>query len=469
MRSYPLKFPAIIIFIMLIAGLNWSIFAHATWLFGDDHIFMISRIHNRYAPLFLQVGRFYPLGFQEFNILEYFPNNQHFGAYLFVTAFFFNLTLCALFLLASQTKSQALFWLSIATVITASGFINIYLEIIYPEKTLLPEIAFFAFFYLRFMKKKNFGDGSAAFIFAIAATYTKEPAFAAFMTVGGAALIFGWHQLTHPQKMLNGLLVLNGLIFLCLYYCFSYRHATQLYGMHNSYPHYFFKYVYDFLCSHQMLALSITTGIACGFHLLFRIKRPNSSLAVDVLACAAVIYTIECFILKLYKDYYFTPVYLFALPALIDYASKQWLKGLIIFLLCFVLYGQRYNLKEAIEANQKSRLEQKNELQNFITVVQSGKEMLWFDKEEYYRGQRLVHWKRGILEIMGQYLTGHLPPLFKTAEKIPDKLEKNQILIIPYTYSWGVSTAKEREFALRNPEWEFMFNVWHDVMFFQQK
>lgn len=263
-------------------------------------------------------GRFMPLGGQEYNVAALFSNSP--TAYMALNAVQF---IIVVFLLAkifsAYTDKQWLATAALLMLATSPGFVHIFFTYLLTDKNVLFYYAIFLYSYLNFQRDGRFVYFFIALLSANAAIYYKETAFLAVGAFALAHLWLSWRQSTLRNKLLDGMLMLSGAIFIGLYLTLIYPNVTfNLYGGSNVAPGIrFLKNLFNFgLVTDPLLILVLfPLGGWRLYTVILQKKAPDPVL--DAMLIAAIVYVAAFLFLNMHGDYYLQPAYVFALPPMV--------------------------------------------------------------------------------------------------------------------------------------------------------
>ena len=206
--------------ILAFALAAWWIVGHPGWSYGDVHFILASSVQGEPLPasVFPELGRFFPLGLIDVNLLVPFGNSPI--AYHLERVALLGLTIFVLYLLTTRAANVAIGSLLVVVFLTTPSLLYIYGDSIFPESLLLFLLSLFFLLYLRGSQTNHGWTLIASGVVACHATYCKEPVFGMLCVFAGVQLLFGRRQLNRQAILLNVFLLINGLVFLSVYYWF---------------------------------------------------------------------------------------------------------------------------------------------------------------------------------------------------------------------------------------------------------
>ena len=397
------------LYTLAVSVLTFFIVYRAGFLFGDQHQFLTTTALGHILPLsryvIPELGRFFPLGITDYNVLLLFFSAPSATAHYAINAICFVLTALLLYLLCRDilgersTANETI--AAITSLFLLSRVYMVFLDLIFPERVMTLMIVAFMFFAWRFWQTEQIGYMVGALIATVYMTYCKEPMFGAVFVFCGVILCFGQH-LSKQKKIFLWLLVGNSIIFLALYYLLVYRNIGTAYdGSHgetniwNTYFH--------MLYSQKILLVAIPV-------LLYRLyafiaKKDRSHLFFDALLLSGFAYFGACLVLGLNFTYYYFPSVCLMTPPILYflnyYLKKYWVVG-IMSLLCLFYVAK---LPKTIKDNQGARIDTYASVEALVNDYNNGYEIVWQECQEDDWENVLCEWRRESLLAYFNYIT----------------------------------------------------------------
>jgi hypothetical protein len=285
----------------------------------DDHglldTLMSGKFFNKYVSGdMFRIGRFYPLGMQEFNLLYFITGKsdvQNF--YILIGLEFLGISwlLCRIMSTSAKGKNEKYYFLFVLALILTPGFVTAFLRLHIGERNVLFFFLLFLFMYTRYQENHKGFYAIAALIFANLSLYYKEPVFLMLGTFVLFHLLLSWKDLNGKQKGFDGLLLLSSFVFITVYYIIVFGDITgNRYGVYDL-PYSNFVFIRTFL---NLVIFDPILSILVPVTLLYRITdffRSHSSEPIyDSMLFASIAYVVSFFILKMqYAHHYFLPAY----------------------------------------------------------------------------------------------------------------------------------------------------------------
>lgn len=322
---------------------------HANWIFGDDHEYITSTAIDKYCDAggFTSVGRFMPLRYVIYNlplfIFRLFGINTGLPveAHFVIVAIIFIITFICLFLLFNKIEpyvgnKHTVFSLFFACtfIFLCSEFHYIYMDIIFPETQVIMLISIFMLMYYNALKTDKKRYYIAAAITAIFSTYCKEPIFGMFLIFALTNIFFRYKNESKNEKIFYITLVINGVLFITLYYLFSYRNATVFYN-EGRISLEVINFMLSIFIKNPVLIFMFFIGVFRLYYII--VKRDREHLYYDSLLFAGIAYTFAYILLRLNAGYYFAPSIILFMPSLVYWLKYGWEKKRIYALFVFIL------------------------------------------------------------------------------------------------------------------------------------
>jgi hypothetical protein len=290
----------------------------------DHHLLNSLQIGLSWWPcVYPEMGRFSPLCLQELNLIARLsPTATAYFAFqalaLIVVVWVFVTTL-------RNTGSAKYSVVAAVLLMLSAGFVTTWFRIMLVERDFTLFLALFVLCYVMFQRSNGWPGFIGALVAGNFAMYYKEPGF---LFVGGLAathLLLAWRSGTVRAKLLDGLLMASAALFLLTYWVVVFSHHERLYGSTAgtgiSTVWLLGRNAASYLLSDPvilLLAVPLTAWRA--WRVL--IWRQPAHPVYDGLLAAACAYVSVFFVFNIYSPYYWLPVYVFAVPALLYFATQ---------------------------------------------------------------------------------------------------------------------------------------------------
>ena len=377
--------------IVLLTIFSYYILKNANWIWGDDVMFITGSAigQNNWIPM--GAGRFFPLSFQEFNILKYIPGGYLPISHYIISVLIFIATMVFMFLCMSRILSvyypaisykSWIAFLSVLMLSLAPDGIWMYLDIIFPERNVMFCYALFMILYFQGIKTNKLSYYCWAGLVAVISFFYKEPVFGTYIVIALVPFIFNYRQVGKGHKLFSVIIGLGVLGYLLSYYFLVYVKSTSFYNAGRVVLP-FDEFLQSIFEAHKLFILLILLGIYRAYKII--IQKDTKYLFIDSLLFAGLSYLFAYILLNLNARYYFTPVYILAIPSLCLFLISLWQKQKYIFLGLAIILGNLYmnNYHTAqiiILDNQYHRQKDMQVINYLAQAVKNGKELLWYQE-----------------------------------------------------------------------------------------
>jgi hypothetical protein len=295
----------------------------------DDSMFTLGPLVGQHIapPIWPSTGRFFPFGYQEYNLLRYVSNSVI--GYHSLHILQLMILPCILLFLAKELIIRERVALILLMLVTPSFLIS-FSGLIYPEANLIFWLVFLAWSVNRFEQTHSMAWVLLAVISAQCMLYYKECAFLLLLgfTVGRLLLRCwnatqpGWDftKLRDPESRLDICLALLVVPFLLYYLAAMYPHYDMRYAAAAKLP------LAEVISTYAKIDLLAWIFVAVILARIFLILRHHlvPSLFWDGLALGALAYVSGYLILSMQSAYYLAPVDLIAVLYLGRLAFLHW-------------------------------------------------------------------------------------------------------------------------------------------------
>jgi hypothetical protein len=397
-----------VIFFLLLG--IFAIMFQANWTFGDDHQFLTTTAVNKYLLVRPAGGRFFPLGLIHYNIPLFvfrilginsgLPVEAHF----LLVALFFSVSVVCLFLLFTRIEPVkgrvhpvfTLFF-SFTFFLLGESFRCIFMSLIYPETPVVMLFSVFMLMYYRALETDKKRYYIAALLAAVYSSYCKEPVFGALLVVAASNHLFRYKNQSTRERVFHTALIANGILFIALYYFFSFRNATGFYN-EGRVAVSGARFIISILSKNPVLILMLIFA-------LFRlgaviIKKDKAHLYYDSLLFAGAAYSFAYVLLHLNGGHYFLPSIILFLPSLV-YWVKYWYQTnkncmLPVFgCIMLIYFCNIVGIAPGIPNTWKDR----NEFIPYIATLHAeykeGKKFIWYESDNMINDNTFYQEARG--------------------------------------------------------------------------
>lgn len=394
----------------LVALFISSILQNPNYMFGDNEKFMLEYMKGGktifplawggrdYWPSF---GRFWPMYFQEYNLLSFFPvfmknTSIVLGCYLLNSVCFLIFAFCFFQLLKkiilNLTQDSAPLWivlffpLSLCFFLFHSEFDRCFWDIIFAERpiVILLSIYLFSYYSAYTSREPRYLLYGIAGISVIVMSYYKETAFLFSLIPACVWLLFAYKTMTKEHRYFCFFVIVNAIIFLLLYYFFAYRKTIQFYNEGRYVLTPFGTACKVFEQNFTIIFLFLAAVVRLFFVLCFKSRK---HLFFDGVLFSGTAVCCAFFVLKLPDAYYYIPVFFCAVVVylywLVFFLKKIRILSLcflIISVLAFVFLNQTLeNLVKIYHNNQQAKIEDYAFTQELLTKIKLEGSLYYID------------------------------------------------------------------------------------------
>jgi hypothetical protein len=319
-----LVFLSLFLLCYIAVTLVWEDFAYY-----DESAFTLFTLAGRNfgPPIWRELGRFFPLGHQEFNLIRYFTSTVV-GYHLFPIAQLLVLS-CVLLALDDELSMTARAAFT-AVVLTSTGVVYVFTGLFYPERNVVFWLACLIFCMKRFDRNLAVSWAVAATVCAQIMIYYKEPAFLLLVTFAASRLVFRSRTsqpkgglrslLRHKASSLDLCLCFVGGLFFLYYLAAMFPHLNKQYAEQLAMS---LQETILFYLKLDLLAWLFAVVVLRRIYLILR-RRVQPSQLWDALALGGLTYFVAYLYLRLPAVYYLAPVDLIAVLYLGRLTLRAW-------------------------------------------------------------------------------------------------------------------------------------------------
>ena len=336
-----------IIFLILVAVYALVIVLGSDLGPTDEYAFLHTLQSGKVFPFYGQdstyldtykIGRFVPLGGQEFNLVALFTNKP--WAYFTLNSFEFILFAILLLKILQQfSANQLLNYFSVLLLFFIPGVTITYYKLMYVEKNVVFLMAVFFASYLSFLKEKRAISFILVLCSANIAMYYKETVFSAIAVFAAAHLYLSWKKSNLNTKVLDALLVASSAIYVILYFTLVFPHRGEItYNLSIYDPVLVFvKNLINYSLFSDPIPILVFPLFIMRLYQIFVEKR-EAHLFLDSSIAAGATYVTAYLFLNMYTPYYLLPAYLCVLPPLLYFYGNKYLSG-VFWKICLIIVG----------------------------------------------------------------------------------------------------------------------------------
>lgn len=325
------------LFPLLLAAYASIIVAGADLGPGDEFVFLPTLQSGKFYPIYNQdfpyfdpyeIGRFVPLGGQEYNLVALLTSQP--WAYFAMNAFEFVAfaSLLLAILRALPVKSLTAH-LSVLLLFLMPGVTLTFFKLLYVEKNVAFLLAVLFASHLTYGRQPRPLWLVLALISANLAMYYKETVFALVAVFAATHLLLSWKTIKYRMKLLDVLLLASAAAYVGVYLTYVFPHRGITLYNYSAYDPLlvFTKNLLNYsLFSDPIPMLLAPLAVMRLYQVFVQKREPHPFL--DSLIAAGVTFIAAYLVLNIYTPYYLLPCYLCALPPLLYFYEKEYLKSL---------------------------------------------------------------------------------------------------------------------------------------------
>lgn len=303
----------------------------------DEYHFLPTLQQGKPFPLYdadfpyyntFELGRFSPLGGQEYNLV--WPFTRMPLGYFILNAVELVAVLLIFSWLMRQYVSKRIFVYVAGLLLLTPGFTLTFFKLLYVEKGLTLLLAGFLALYIGAQRRGDILLAWLTLLVANVAIYYKETAFIAIGGFSAAHLLLAWKTLTRRSRMLDALLILSAVLYLGIYLAYIVPQRGEFtYGVSaiENQVLVFAKNLVNYgLFSDPIPVLLLLPLAAWRMYAIF-VRREEVQPILDPMVAAGTGYVVAFLVLNMYSPYYFLPVYVLALPPFFYFFARERLRG----------------------------------------------------------------------------------------------------------------------------------------------
>ena len=360
---------------------------NAYWRIGDEAIVIAhTGMGKPFSPLgfdaMLGYGRLYPFAYNLYNILLLFhdgyisPTDHYILQSVALVIYALAFVAIALFLL----KGQPVVWkyaitfcfMAVCVARVYSEFITCYTGV-WIVFMFLPV---FLWSVCKFDETEKWGYGVVALLAINYISYCYETVFVIPLSMGACSLLFNYKKLSKNKRLINGLLVASGLLFLALYAIIVLPRVVHFYGHHSSDSR--FLIAWKMFIAQKIYWIALVVLVIRVVEVL---KMKSDYTIYDSMLLASFAYFCGAVVLKLDYTYYYNIGSLTAFVAILHFFKErlkpQWIA---VLMFCLAVFYCR-KMPSLIKMIQKIRVETFTDVSNLSRFV--GKEKIYWYAPQY--------------------------------------------------------------------------------------
>ena len=298
----------------------------------DEYAFLPTLQSGKFFPMYgegfpyynsVELGRFSPLGGQEYNLVALISNTPP-AYFVFNAILLSGFIIIFLKILREFSSNSSLNYFAVVLLLLMPAVTNTFFKILYVEKNVIFYLALFPISFIAFQKQQKAVYLILALLSANIAIYYKETVFIAVGVFSAGHLFLSWRQINRKGKFLDILLIASSAIYISIYLLMILPETRSAY-LPSSAQNSFFAFIkntlnYSFFSDPVPILILIPLTIWRIYAVVFRRKKSHPIL--DPMLGAGAAYVAAFVLLNMYSPYYLLPVYLFALPPILYFFEQ---------------------------------------------------------------------------------------------------------------------------------------------------
>ena len=318
----------------------------AQWTYGDDHQFLVSTAIGEPIPSWIgtqpAIGRFWPLGQVDYDLLLWVPAEYKCIAHFILSA----ISMVCLSLLIfggimaalKDYKMPVRVWTGVLTAVMVGMTVYyVFLYLVFAERIMTVLIAAFFVLLMMLRRTNQWGYALGALLCAAYLVFCKEILFGSLAVLAGFMLIMDRSASTIQKITWYGLLVLAG-IYIGIYMIYIYPQIEHIYNDERPKAE-VFTIIWDLMGRMKIwYAVVVVTLVRC-FALI--VRKDRNHLLYDAFLLAGLVYMAGMAALRFPFDYYYYPALTFvAVPTAyyLVYYGKAWGGIILLSAACYFAY-----------------------------------------------------------------------------------------------------------------------------------
>lgn len=377
---------ALLVFAAYLVCLVFFIIYKAQWTYGDDHQFLVSTAIGEPIPSWIgtqpAIGRFWPLGQVDYDLLLWVPAAYKCIAHFILSAFsFVALTLLIFGGVMATLKEYSLpvrVWVAALTSMMLGASVYwVFIYLVFAERIMTVLIAATFVFFLMLRRTDKWGYAMGGLVCAAYVIFCKEIMFGAMAVLAGFMLIMDRKATTTQKITWYSLLAISG-VYIGIYLSCIYPQIQHVYN--DERPKFeFFPIVWYMMIRLKMWYAAILVALLRCYSII--IKKDREHLLYDAFLLAGLVYLSAMVVLRFPDDYYYYPALTFvAVPTayFLVYYGKEWISIAILAVLCgFACYA----LPNRIRTQIYHRITTYPMMEQYYQLHAAGYTLVWEKKD----------------------------------------------------------------------------------------
>ena len=386
-RAHKIAFiAALLVFAAYLLCLVFFIIYKAQWTYGDDHQFLVSTAIGKPIPSWIgtqpAIGRFWPLGQVDYDLLLWVPADYKCVAHFIFSALSFVLlaflTFGGVMLTLDKYTLPVRAWVAVLTsmMLTASVYF-VFMWLVFAERimTVLIEATFLLF--LMLYRTDKWGYAVGGLLCAAYLIFCKEIMFGALAVMAGFMLIMD-RKATTTQKVTWYILIALAGTYICVYLCYIYPQIQHVYN--NERPKFeIFPIVWYMMKRLKMWYAALLVALIRSYAII--IKKDREHLLYDAFLLAGIVYMIAMAVLRFPDDYYYYPALAFVVVPtayFLVYYLREWGSIAVLTVICGF---SCYSLPNIIRTQINHRVTTYPMMEQYYQLHRTRYTLVWEEKD----------------------------------------------------------------------------------------
>jgi hypothetical protein len=222
--------------------------------------------------------------------------------------------------------------------------------------------------------------------------------------------LFKFNIASKKEKIFYASLIINGVIFLIVYYFLSFKNTSSFYNQYNTGG---WKFIVQIFTENKILLFCFCMCAIRMFYVI--IKKERSTLYYDSILFAGTSYVFAYILLRLNFAYYFTPAIILFLPSLVYWAKYLYQKrknySLLFFsviIICYIYINYHGIIIDNVIHNFRDRRECIKYFTCLLINYHQGKKFIWYESDNTINDDQIYivirRWRKIVKNIFLNYV-----------------------------------------------------------------
>ena len=377
---------ALLVFAAYLCCLVFFIVYKAQWTYGDDHQFLVSTGIGEPIPSWIgtqpAIGRFWPLGQVDYDLLLWVPADYKCVAHFIFSALSFVLlaflTFGGVMVALKKYPPTVRVWVAVLTgILLTSSVYQVFIYLVFAERLMTVLIVAACILFLMLYQTDKWGYALGGLLCAAYLVFCKEIMFGTLALLAGFMLIMD-RKATTTQRITWYILIVLAGIYIGIYLYYIYPQIQHVYN--DERPKFeIYPIIWYMMLRLKMWYAAVLVALIRCYALIIRKDREH--LLYDAFLLAGFAYMIAMAVLRFAVDYYFYPALAFvAIPTayFLMYYFHKWGSIAILTLLCgFACYA----LPPIIRTQLNHRITTYPMMEHYYQLHREGYTFVWEEKD----------------------------------------------------------------------------------------